>query len=81
MNTADLNAKLIEGYVGLLSNLSTDNKLDLIARLTKSLKNDIDNDKSKFFKAYGAWSSDISADELIRSIRKSRTFKREIEQF
>jgi hypothetical protein len=41
----------------------------------------MDKGKSNFYKAYGAWDSNESADELISSIRSSRTFNRNIEEF
>ncbi len=50
MNTADINTKLIDSYVGLLKNLSISNKLDLISRLTQSLKSDMDKGNSFFLK-------------------------------
>ncbi len=81
MNTVDINKKLIDSYVGLLKDLSTSNKLDLIARLTQSLKAEMDKEKTSFYKAYGAWDQDESADELITSIRGARTFDRETEEF
>jgi len=65
----------------MLKNLSTNNKLELISKLTQSLKSNMDKGKSNFYKAYGAWDSNESADELISSIRSSRTFNRNIEEF
>lgn len=38
MKTADINTTLIERYLILLKNLSSDDKLELIARLSKSMK-------------------------------------------
>ncbi len=81
METIDINRTLIEGYLRLLSNLSPNNKLDLISRLTLSVKTDISEKKSSFYEAYGAWESKQSADEIIDEIYKSRTFNRRIEQF
>jgi hypothetical protein len=81
MKTVDINTKLIDSYVGLLKNLSISNKLDLISKLTQSLKSDMAKGKSIFYKAYGAWDSNESADELISSIRSTRTFNRNIEEF
>ena len=81
MNTVDINTKLIDSYAGLLKNLSASNKLDLIARLTQSLKVEMDQKKSNFYKAFGAWDQDESADELITSLRGARTFNRDTEEF
>ncbi len=79
MKTADTNTTLTEGYLQLLENLSPSNKLDLISKLTASVKSDITNKKSSFKKAFGAFQSEKSADEIINEIRSSRTFTRQIE--
>ncbi len=79
MKRADINTTLIEGYFQLLDNLSPGSKLDLISKLTASVKSDITNKKSSFKKAFGAFQSEKSADEIINEIRSSRTFTRQIE--
>lgn len=81
MKAIDINTTLIEGYLRLLDNLSPSNKLDLISKLTVSVKTDITDRKKHFYKAFGAWESKQSADEIINDIRNSRTFNRQIEQF
>ncbi len=80
MKAIDINTTLIEGYLRLLDNLSPSTKLDLISKLTLSVKNDISDRKKTFYKSYGAWKSKQTADEIIADIRKSRTFNRHIEQ-
>lgn len=81
MRTTEVNATLVEGYVGLLENLSANNKLDLIAKLTDSLKSDLIDKKSNFKKAFGAFDSKKSAEEMIEDIRNSRVSTRQIESF
>lgn len=81
MKTIDANTTLIEGYLRLLNNLSPDNKLDLISKLTLSVKTDISDRKRTFKKAFGAFQSKKSADEIINDIRNSRMFNRQIESF
>ena len=81
MKTIDINKTLIEGYLQLLNNLSPSNKLDLISKLTLSVKTDITDRKKSFYKSFGAWESKKSAEEIINDIRNSRTFNRQIEQF
>lgn len=72
---------LIEGYADLLENLSTSDKLDLISKLTASVRTDLTNKKSLFKEAFGAFDSEQSAEEIIQEIRSSRVFNREIEPF
>ena len=75
------NDTLIDGYVQLLDNLSADSKLDLISKLSTSVKKDINNKKSSFQNAFGAFESSQSAQEIINDIRNSRMFTRQIEEF
>lgn len=81
METIDINTTLIEGYLRMLDNLSANNKLDLISKLTLTVKTDLNGKKKSFYKAFGAWESSQSADEIIKDIRSSRTFNRQIEKF
>ena len=81
MRTVDLNTTIINGYVELLDNLSTNNKLDLISKLTTSVKTDLTSKKSSFKKAFGAFDSKKTAEEIIDEIRESRVFNRQIESF
>jgi hypothetical protein len=81
MNSTDANTTIIEGYLGLLDNLSPSSKLDLISRLSASVKSDLTDKHSTFQKAFGAFETDMSADEIIEEIRSSRTFSRQIEEF
>ena len=48
MRAVEINTTIVDGYVGLLNNLSTNNKLDLISKLTDSVKTDLTNKKSSF---------------------------------
>lgn len=81
MRTAENNTTIVDGYVGLLDNLSTSNKLDLITRLTASVKSDLTEKKSSFKEAFGAFESEKSAEEIIEEIRSSRVSTRQIETF
>lgn len=79
MRTVETNSTIVDGYVGLLDNLSTNSKLDLIAKLSASVKTDLTNKKSSFKKAFGAFDSTKSAEEIIEEIRSSRVSTRQIE--
>ena len=81
MKTAEIDNTIVDGYIGLLDNLSPTNKLDLISKLTTSVKTDLSNRKSSFKKAFGAFDSKQSAEEIIEEIRNSRVFTRQIEPF
>ena len=81
MRTAEINTTIVDGYLRLLDNLSANNKLDLISKLTASVKTDLTNKKSSFKKAFGAFDSSKSAEEIIEEIRNSRVSTRQIESF
>jgi hypothetical protein len=81
MRTEEVNTTIVDGYVGLLDNLSTNNKLDLISKLTDSVKSDLIDRKSSFKKSFGAFDSKKSAEEIIKEIRNSRVSTRQIESF
>jgi len=79
MKTTDLNTAFLDNYLGLIRNLSPENKLDLIERITRTLKGNLTNKNRPITDAFGAWKSKKMADEIITEIRKSRTFNRQIE--
>jgi len=81
MAANETNSVIVDGYVGLLNNLSTSNKLDLISKLTASVKTDRNKKKTSFKKAFGAFDSQKSAEEIIDEIRNSRVLNRQIESF
>ena len=79
MKAADLNFNLIDNYLRLLEKLSPDNKQELIARLSDSLKNKKEPSKS-MHDLYGAFISEKTADEIISELKSSRTFRRNTEE-
>ncbi len=81
MRTDETNTTIIDGYVEMLDSLSPNDKLDLISKLTASVKTDLKNKKSSFKKAFGAFESKATAEEIIDEIRSSRIFNRQIEPF
>ena len=81
MRIAEINTTIVDGYVGLLDNLSPSDKLDLISKLTTSVKTDLKSKKSSFKKAFGAFESKKTAEQIIEEIRNSRVSTRQIESF
>lgn len=81
MNTADINTKLIDSYMSMLKNMSAQNKLELISKLSNTVKTDLEQEKTDFYKAFGGWDKNESAEDLIETIKGSRTFNRTIEEF
>lgn len=79
MKAADLKFNLIDSYLGLLNNLSPDNKLELISKLSESLKGPQKPTNKSISDLYGAFISEKSADEIITDLKNSRNFSRTTE--
>jgi len=61
MKAVDANTTLVEGYLRLLSNLSAESKLNLISKLSLSIKTNNNKKEKLLKKAFGAFESDDSA--------------------
>ena len=80
MKTTDINTTLIDSYFSFLKDLSTDSKLELISRLSKSMKTSVKIKKEISLNSlYGSWKSEQSADEIITDLKRARVFNRERE--
>jgi hypothetical protein len=67
--------KIIENYFGLFESLNSMSKLELIEKLTKSLKAESKSKEIDFFTSFGAFSSEKTSDEIIAEIKSSRKFR------
>ncbi len=65
---------IVETYSGLFEGLCSLNKIELIENLSKSLKAKKSKRDSRFYKSFGAFASEKSADEIIADIKSSRKF-------
>ena len=71
---------IVDTYFELFSGLSPISRIQIIERLTKSLKTEDKTVEKNFYKSFGAFASNKSAEEIISDIKASRKFKqREIE--
>ncbi|WP_396149912.1 hypothetical protein [Flavobacterium sp.] len=66
---------IIENYLGLFENLNAISKLELIEKLTKSLKSESKSKERNFYKSFGAFSTEKSSDEIIAELKSNRKFK------
>lgn len=80
MKAADLKFSLIDTYLGLLNSLSPERKLELISRLSDSLKGSKKPSNKSIEELYGAFVSKQSADEIIADLKGSRRFDRKTEE-
>lgn len=80
MGASDVNINLVDSYYTLLKNLSPNNKLELIAKLSKSMKTTKAKKEVSLSSLYGSWVSEQSADELVAELKKARNFNRQREE-
>ena len=81
MEAADFKFNLIDSYLGLLKSLSPENKLELISKLSDSLKGSKKPTGKSINDLYGAFISKKSADEILSDLKASRNFTRKTEGF
>ena len=76
MKTAEINTSIIDSYYTLLKSLSTNNKLELISRLSKSMKTTNKTTDNSWKSLFGALTLDQSADDFVDELKKDRKFSR-----
>ncbi len=79
---ATVTFSITDMYMGMLSSLSNDAKLDLIGKLTASMrkKNKPAACTSDVFACFHEdWGGERSPEEIADDLRKSHTFTREVE--
>jgi hypothetical protein len=72
---------IIESYATLFEGLNSLSKIKLIERLTKSLEREKTSKPDTFYKSFGSFSSEKTADEIVLEIKSSRKFKNKIFNF
>lgn len=73
--------ELVGSYWSMLRFLSDKMKLALVEKLQKSLSKPKSEEKDRLHHSYGSWVGPESAEEIIDSISKSRSFNRKVEEF
>lgn len=79
MITSSKQGSIADYYFGFLKNLNPNSKLDLISKLTQSLKENKAPVEASLQSLFGAYKSTETADEIIESLRSSRSFGRTTE--
>ncbi len=75
MKAININTSLVDNYYAILKSLSPNNKLELIARLSNSMKiTQKENDEISLDTLYGSWDSDDTAEEIIAELKSARSF-------
>ncbi len=76
MNSSFQYISLADYYFEILQNLNPESKLDLISKLSQSLKEHKISSATTIESLFGAYQSDETAEEIITAIRSSRIFNR-----
>lgn len=71
---------IADNYFDMLKNLSPDIKLELISRMSESMRTERTHDKESWKNLFGAFQSEHTAEEIIADLRKYRYVNREIEE-
>ena len=79
MISSTKNISLADYYFGFLKKLNPDSKLDLISKLSQSLKETETVPETSLQSLFGAYKSEETAEEIIEELRASRIFNRNIE--
>ena len=67
---------IVEAYSSLFDSLSSSTKIELIENLSKSLKKEGKKKENRFYKSFGAFASNKSAEEISAHIKESRKFRK-----
>jgi hypothetical protein len=76
MKTTEINTNLIDSYFTLLKSLSPNNKLELISRLSKSMKTTRKTKDMSWKSLFGAIELDQSVDDFVEDLKNERKFTR-----
>lgn len=66
---------IVDSYSKLFEGLDSFTKLELIERLSKSLRKETNSKDKDFFKSFGSFPDDRAAEEIIEDIKASRNFR------
>lgn len=67
---------IVRSYSVLFEGLSSLSKIELIEQLSKSLKTEKKSKDEDFYKSFGGFVSDKSAEEIVEEIKASRKFRK-----
>ncbi len=67
---------IVDTYTDLLEGLESSIKLELIDRLSKSLKKEKVSADNLFYESFGSFPEEKSPEEIIAGIKSSRKFRK-----
>lgn len=66
---------IVEAYSNIFEGLSSISKLELLEKLAQSIRKDSKSKEKEFFKSFGAFASEKSAEDIAKEIKESRKFR------
>ena len=66
---------LLDTYLQWINKLSVDIRLQLIARISESIRKENKDREARFYASFGQLETEQTADELIEEIRSTRYFR------
>ncbi|RKD13766.1 hypothetical protein BCY91_09385 [Pelobium manganitolerans] len=66
---------ILETYSTIFENLSFKSKVKLLQKMVTALKAEVPRQKKDFFTSFGAFAPNKTAEEIVKEIKKSRSFK------
>lgn len=78
MNTIAINNKALDNFFDFLSHLDIKSKKRLITKLTKSIEEGKNNNKT-VMSLFGSWVDERDSDAIIKEIIDSRTVNKSID--
>ena len=66
---------IVDTYSELLEGLSLESKTELIENLSRSLTTEKTSKEDNFYKSFGTFTSEKTAEEIIADIKSSRQFR------
>ena len=76
MKSVNIDTRLIYSHFTLLKSLSPNNKLELIAKLSKSMKTTKKAKDTSWKSLFGALQLDQSANDFVEDLKNDRQFSR-----
>jgi hypothetical protein len=61
---------ILDNYIAYLETLSPRAKLDIISKLTHSLKSEVKPKENLFESSFGAWAGKDSAEEIAKRVQR-----------
>jgi len=67
---------IVNGFLEIMVGLSTTDKIEIIEKLSESIKKEEIKKDNDLKKCFGAWVTDKLSEEIIKEIKQSKKFRK-----